>query len=96
MIHLHFIMNYNEFFVGVTGGMLGFLSATAIVALYTITLTFIGYKIKYYNKKDTKLFKEIQNGQYIGIVICIIGFLPWMDSIFRGFGFSAGDMVLMN
>lgn len=82
---------FKEMFVGVTGGMLGVLSATAIVAIYTLTLTFIGYKIiKYYNKKDTKLFKEIQTGQYIGIVICIIGFLPWMDSVFYSFGSSAG------
>ena len=82
---------FKEMFVGVTGGMLGALSAIAIVSLYTITLTFIGYKIiKYYNKENTELFKEIQDGQYIGIIICIIGFLPWMDSIFYGFGSSAG------
>ena len=82
---------FKETFVGVTGGVLGFLSASAIVALYTSTLTIIGYQIiKYYNKENTKLFKEIQTGQYIGIIICIIGFLPWMDSIFYGFGSSAG------
>ena len=82
---------FSQAFVTVTGGMLGALSASAMIALYTITMTFIGYQIiKYYNKENTKLFKEIQNGQYIGIIFCIIGFLPWMDSIFRGFGFSAG------
>ena len=69
----------------------------AAVGLACVTLFAIGYYlIVTYNKKDTKLFKEIQPMQYVGIVLCVLACLPFIQYFFMGFLFNAGESVFSN
>ena len=78
-------------------GGLGFVSAYALVGLFSITFLSIGlYLINTYNKKNTKLLKEIQPMQYVGIVFCIIACLPFIQYFFMGFLSEGGSMVMEN
>ena len=78
----------------VFGGVLGGFAAIAALGLICVTLFAIGYYlIVTYNKKDTKLFKEIQPMQYVGIVLCILACLPFIQYFFMGFLFNAGESV---
>jgi len=73
------------------GGMLGIISAEALVVLYSVCFVGLGYAIMvHFNKKDTKLLEDLQTMQYIGIVLCFIGLLPWMQYLFMGFMEGAG------
>ena len=73
------------------GGVLGGLGAMALVGLVCITLFGIGYYlITAYNKPGTKLFKEIQPMQYVGIVLCFLACLPFIQYFFLGFLADAG------
>ena len=73
------------------GGSLGFISDYALVALFSLVFVGIGFAIiTKYNKKDTELFKDLQPMQYVGIVICCIGLLPWGQYLFFGFMEGAG------
>ncbi len=76
------------------GGVLSGFAAIAVVGLLCITLFGLGYYfIKKYNKPGTKLFKDIQPMQYVGIVLCILGAAPFIQYFFMGFLFSAGESV---
>lgn len=76
------------------GGVLGGLAAMALVGLFCITLFGIGYYlIVTYNKPGTKLFKEIQPMQYVGIGLCALACLPFIQYFFLGFLASAGESV---
>jgi len=76
------------------GGILSGFAAIAVVGLLCITLFGLGYYlITKYNKPGTKLFKEIQPMQYVGIFLCILGAAPFIQYFFMGFLFSAGESV---
>jgi hypothetical protein len=76
------------------GGVLGGLAAMAMIGLLCITLFALGYYlITKYNKPGTKLFQEIQPMQYVGIVICVIACLPFIQYFFLGFLANAGGAV---
>jgi hypothetical protein len=79
------------------GGILSGFAAIAVVGLLCITLFGLGYYlITKYNKPGTKLFKEIQPMQYVGIVLCLLGAAPFIQYFFMGFLFSAGESVFSN
>ena len=76
------------------GGILTGFAAIAAVGLICITLFGVGYYlITKYNKPGTKLLKELQPMQYVGIFLCILGVLPFIQYFFMGFLFSAGESV---
>lgn len=76
------------------GAVLGSFAAIAAIGLVCITLFGIGYYlIVTYNKPGTKLFKEIQPMQYVGIVLCVVACLPFIQYFFLGFLASAGESV---
>lgn len=76
------------------GGVLGGLAAMATVGLICVTLFGVGYYlIVTYNKPGTKIFKEIQPLQYLGIFLCIVACLPFIQYFFLGFLASAGESV---
>ena len=84
----------SNMFVAVFSGVLGGIASIALVGL--ICLTFFGlgyYLIVTYNKKGTKLFEDIQPMQYLGILLCFIGSLPFIQYFFFGFLSNAGGMV---
>ena len=90
-------MNFIETFKTFFAGGLGFVSAYALVGLFSITFLGIGlYLINTYNKKDTKLLKDIQPMQYLGIVFCIIGCLPFAQYFFIGFLSEGGKIAMDN
>jgi uncharacterized membrane protein (Fun14 family) len=73
-------------------GVLGGVAAMALVGV--ICLAFFGlgyYLIVTYNKKGTKLFQDIQPMQYLGILLCFIGAIPFIQYFFFGFLSSAGS-----
>lgn len=75
----------------VFAGVLGGIAAMAAVGLLCIVLFAIGWwLIVKYNKPGTKYFKEIQPMQYVGIVLCILACLPFIQYFFFGFLSSAG------
>ena len=76
------------------GGLLVGFAAVAAVGLICITLFGIGYYfIVKYNKPGTKLFKDIQPMQYLGIFLCILGALPFIQYFFLGFLAEAGSSL---
>lgn len=76
------------------GGILTGFAAIAVVGLICITLFGLGYYlITKYNKPGTKLFKEIQPMQYLGIFLCVLGCLPFIQYFFLGFLVEAGESV---
>jgi hypothetical protein len=76
------------------GGIFAGFAAIALIGLICITLFGIGYYlIVKYNKPGTKLLKELQPMQYLGIFLCILGCLPFIQYFFMGFLFSAGESV---
>ena len=77
---------------GIFGGILVGFAAIAAVGLICITLFALGYYlIVKYNKPGTKLFKDLQPMQYVGIVLCLLGILPFIQYFFMGFLFDAGE-----
>ena len=89
-------VNKNIFF-GFLSGTAGFLAAYILLGLFCVTFFVTGYYlIKKHNKKGTKLLKEIQQGQYLGIILCIIGMLPFIQYFFWGFLGEAGATVFDN
>jgi hypothetical protein len=78
----------------VFGGVLGGMAAMATVGLICITLFGIGYYlIVTYNKPGTKLLKELQPMQYVGIVLCVLGCLPFIQYFFLGMLATVGEGV---
>jgi hypothetical protein len=72
-------------------GTLGGLAGLAMVGLVCFILFAIGYTlIVKNNKPGTKLLKEIQPLQYLGIFICFIAVIPFLFYFFAGFLLDAG------
>ena len=79
------------------GGMFAGFAAIALIGLVCITLFGLGYYlIVKYNKAGTKLFKEIQPMQYVGIFLCVLGALPFIQYFFLGFLAEAGSSLFEN
>ena len=78
---------FGMFFAGVLGGM----AAMALVGLICITLFVLGfYLIKKFNKPGTKTFEDLQPMQIVGIVLCLLACLPFIQYFFMGLLGSAG------
>lgn len=89
----NFVNVFKTFFAG----GLGFISAYALIGLFSITFLSIGlYLITTYNKENTKLLKDLQPMQYVGIVFCIIGCLPFMQYFMAGFLYEGGQIAMDN
>jgi hypothetical protein len=83
--------NQPSIFALVFSGVLGGMAAMAAVGLLCIVLFVIGWwLIVKYNKPGTKYFKEIQPMQYVGIVLCLLACLPFIQYFFLGFLANAG------
>jgi len=81
-----------DIFKSVFVGVFGAVSAYMVIAFYSITFVSIGlFIIDKYNKPNTKLMVELQTGQYVGIVFCILGLLPYMQYFFAGFLIEGGQ-----
>ena len=80
-------------------GTFGVLSAYLLVALYSLTfLSIVFYLLNRYNKKNTELFKNLQFGQYIGLVFIFLGLLPYIQYFFislmiEGGGYAFHQMI---
>jgi len=75
----------------VFSGVLGGVAAMALVGLMCFLLFAVGYYlIVTYNKPGTKLFKEIQPMQYLGMVLCFIAIIPFLQYFFMGLLVNAG------
>jgi len=84
----------SNMYTSIFGGLLVGFAAVAAVGLICITLFGIGYYlIVKYNKPGTKLFKEIQPMQYLGIFLCILACLPFIQYFFLGFLAEAGSSL---
>jgi hypothetical protein len=78
----------------VLGGIFAGFAAVAVIGLICLTLFGIGYYIiQKYNKPGTPLLKDIQPMQYLGIFLCVLGVLPFIQYFFMGFLFNAGESV---
>jgi hypothetical protein len=83
-----FLDIFKLFFVGT----FGVISAYAVVGLYSAIFTGIGYYIlDRYNKQNTKLLDDLQTEQYIGLVFCFLGLLPWIQYFFMSFMVEGGS-----
>ena len=79
------------------GGMLGVMAAEAVVVLYTAFMVAIGYAIiMHANKEGTKPLEELEPLQYVGIIICILGLLPWGQYLIFGLLEGAGQDLYKN
>ena len=80
-------------------GTFGVLSAYLLVALYSLTFVSIGfYLLNRYNKKNTEIFKNLQIGQYIGLVFIFFSLLPYLQYFFislmiEGGGYAFEQMI---
>ena len=84
-------------FMGIFSGTMGFITAYIVIGLFVSVFFGSGYYlINKYNKKGTKLLKEIQPMQYLGIVLCIIGCLPFIQYFFMGFMIEGGEYAFDN
>lgn len=76
----------------VFSGVLGGMAAMAAIGLLCVTLFGVGYYlIVQYNKPGTKLMQDLQPMQYVGIVLCVLGCLPFIQYFFFGFLTNAGE-----
>ncbi len=92
-----YLENTYNYFTSIFGIMLGITLFFIICALFSIVFCGSGYfLLKKYNKKNTKLFKEIQTPQYFGTVLIIIGIVPYLDTIIRGLFFNIGANIGQN
>ena len=81
-----------DIFKGVFVAVFGYMSAYIVIGLYSALFVGTGYYIiKKYNKQNTKLFDELQTGQYVGIVLAILGLLPWIQYFFMSFMLEGGS-----
>ena len=91
-----FLNTFKHLFVAVFGVM----SAYMVIGLYSALFVGTGYYlIQKYNKQNTKLFDELQTGQYFGIVLAFLGLLPWIQYFFISFMIEGGSYAfesLMN
>ena len=76
------------------GGIMAGLGAIALIGLICVTLFGVGYYlIVTYNKPGTKLFKDIQPMQYVGIFLCLLAVIPFIQYFFLGFLAEAGSSL---
>jgi hypothetical protein len=76
------------------GGILAGFGAIALIGLICVILFGLGYYlIVTYNKPGTKLFKDIQPMQYLGIFLCLLAVLPFIQYFFLGFLAEAGQSL---
>ena len=76
------------------GGIIVGFGAIALIGLICVTLFGLGYYfIVTYNKPGTKLFKDIQPMQYLGIFLCVLAALPFIQYFFLGFLAEAGSSL---
>jgi preprotein translocase subunit SecY len=81
----------STFFQGALGGIAGIFAAMAIISLISIILILFGFSlVKKYNKPGTKLFRDMNPGQYIGIIFILLGCLPFFQFFMEAFMFNAG------
>ena len=81
------IRMFRDVFAGVLGGM----SAMMVVGLFSLIFFGAGYHLVIENNREgTKPFEDIQQEQYLGVLLCIIGALPWIQYFFMGFLTEAG------
>ena len=86
--------NYFSFFKMFFYGTMGSILANTLVGLFSILFLISGYNlIKKYNKDGSKPLEDLQKEQYIGIVLCIIGSVPWIRYLIAGFGLEAGQTI---
>lgn len=79
------------------GGIIVGFGAIALIGLICVTLFGLGYYfIVTYNKPGTKLFKDIQPMQYLGIFLCVLASLPFIQYFFLGFLAEAGSSLFEN
>ena len=84
-------MNIIKLGIGMT---LGSVSAWVLITIYSLTFLGIGLSLLVnFNKENTDLLKELQFGQYIGIILCILGLLPFFQYFFMGFLFEGGKAL---
>jgi len=84
-------------FLGFLAGTGGFLTAYILLGLFTAVFFGIGYYLlTKYNRKGTKLFSDMEPIQYLGVILCIIGMLPYIQYFFMGFLSEAGSSVFDN
>lgn len=84
---------FRAVFEGVAGGF----AVIILIGLICVVLFGTGwYLIVKYNKKGMKYFQEIQPMQYVGIVLCVLACLPFIQYFFLGFLASAGGSVFDN
>jgi uncharacterized membrane protein (Fun14 family) len=73
---------------------LGSVSVWLLICIYTLTFLGIGYYLLVnFNKENTDLLEELQLGQYIGIILCIFGLLPFFQYFFMGFLLEGGKAL---
>jgi hypothetical protein len=78
-------------------GVLAGFGAMAFLGLICATLFGVGYYlIVTFNKKGTKLFEDIQPMQYLGIFLCFLAVLPFIQYFFLGFLAEAGSSLFEN
>lgn len=76
----------------ITGILLKGVAAYLGVLLFLVVLFGVGYYlIQTYNKPGTPLMKELQPMQYVGILLCTLAALPFIQYFFMGFLFNAGE-----
>ena len=86
--------NFIHMFKTIFSGTMGYLAALTLTALFSLAFFLPGYLlIKKYNKQGSKPLQDLQKEQYVGIVLCVIGLLPWMKYFFAGFMFETGSFV---
>jgi hypothetical protein len=69
----------------------GMITFVALGLLCLILFAMGYYFIVKFNKPGTPLLKELQPMQYIGIVLCCLALLPFLQYFFIGFLFEAGE-----
>tara|TARA_B100000902_G_scaffold351767_1_gene361961 strand:- start:386 stop:685 length:300 start_codon:yes stop_codon:yes gene_type:complete len=83
--------NYKGVFFNVFSGVLGGFSALMAVSLFSVIFIGAGYYIIISNNKNDDIsLKNLHGIQYFGLVLCIIGSLPWLQYLFIGFFSNAG------
>ena len=76
------------------GGIFAGVATIVALGLLCVTLFGVGYYlIQKYNKPNTPLLKDLQPMQYVGIFLCVLGALPFIQYFFMGFLFNAGESV---
>ena len=88
-------VNYKNIFFGAISGTFGVYTAMAIMGLWSVIFLWAGYElIKHYSKKDTDLLEDLHGVQYLGVILCFIGMLPWLPYFFAGLAEGLGDIAI--